>query len=47
MTNKISLVLGLLIVSAIAIDLFFFGTPHMVFLGKRLFELMDWMAFWR
>ncbi|WP_167741249.1 hypothetical protein [Parasedimentitalea maritima] len=47
MTNKISLVLGLMIVSAITIDLFLFGTSHMVFLGKRMLELINWMAFWR
>lgn len=47
MTNKISLVLGLMIVSAITIDLFLFGTNHMVFLGKRMLELINWMAFWR
>ncbi|WP_167740195.1 hypothetical protein [Parasedimentitalea huanghaiensis] len=47
MTNKISLVLGLMIVSATAIDLFLFGTSHMVFLGKRMLELINWLAFWR
>ena len=47
MTNKISIVLGLIIVMAIAIDMILFGTDHMVFLGKRLFELIDLVAFWR
>jgi len=47
MTNKISLVLGLLIIGAIAIDLVLFGTSHLVFLGKRLFEMINWLAFWR
>jgi len=47
MTNRISLVLGLLIAGAITIDLVLYGTSHMVFLGKRLFELINWLAFWR
>lgn len=47
MTNKISLVLGMLIIAAIAIDLVLFGTSHLVFLGKRLFELINWLAIWR
>ena len=47
MTNKVALTLALLILTAIAVDLWLFGTEHMVFLGKRLFELIDWVAFWR
>ncbi|AUQ66416.1 hypothetical protein PhaeoP78_01549 [Phaeobacter inhibens] len=47
MTNKVALILALLILTAIAVDLWLFGTEHMVFLGKRLFELIDWVAFWR
>ena len=47
MTPKIALVLGLIILVAIVIDVMLTGTGHMVFLGKRLFELIDWVAFWR
>lgn len=47
MTHKIALVLGLTILVAIVIDIMLVGTSHMVFLGKRLFELIDWIAFWR
>jgi len=47
MTHKIALVLGLIIVVAIVTDVMLTGTGHMVFLGKRLFELIDWIAFWR
>lgn len=47
MTTRISIVLGLIIIAAIIADIALYGTGHMVFLGKRLFELIDWVAFWR
>lgn len=47
MTNPIALILGLLIAALVALDLMLFGSHHMVFLGKRMFDLIEWMAFWR
>ncbi len=47
MTDRIALGLGLLILVAVGIDLFAFGTEHMIFLGKRIYELIEWLAFWR
>ncbi len=47
MTNPIALILGLLIAALVALDLMLFGSQHMVFLGKRMFDLIEWMAFWR
>ncbi|ATF18214.1 hypothetical protein [Phaeobacter gallaeciensis] len=47
MTNKVALFLALLILTTVAVDLSLYGSEHMVFLGKRLFELIDWIAFWR
>lgn len=47
MTNKTALVLALVIVGVIAVDMWYYGTEHIVFLGKKLFELIEWMAFWR
>ncbi|MBJ6370263.1 hypothetical protein [Sedimentitalea arenosa] len=47
MTNSIALVLGLLILAALGMDLLLHGTEHLVFLGKKLFDLIDWVAFWR
>jgi hypothetical protein len=47
MTNRIALVLGLLIVSALAVDLYLVGPQHVIFLSKKLFELTEWLAFWR
>jgi len=47
MTDRIALWLGLFIVAAIVADLFFFGSDHLVFLGKKTYELIEWLAFWR
>lgn len=47
MTNRIALVLGLLITAMIVLDLAVFGSQHMVFLGKKFVELIEWIAFWR
>jgi len=47
MTNRIALGLGLLIIGFLILDLVVFGSEHMVFLGKKLADLIEWMAFWR
>ena len=47
MTNRIAFVLGLILIIAIVLDVMLFGTEHLIFLGKKLFELMEWIAFWR
>lgn len=47
MTTKISIVLGLFIAASVVLDITVYGTGHMVFLGKRFFELINWVAFWR
>lgn len=46
MTNRIAIVLGLILLGAATLDFFFFGFEHLVFLGKKLIDLIDWMAFW-
>lgn len=47
MTNRIALVLGCLIICLVLLDALLFGTEHLVFLGKKLFELIEWLSFWR
>ena len=47
MTNTLALILGTLILGAIFIDVTFNGTGHLIFLGKKLIELLEWLAFWR
>ncbi|MDK3016420.1 hypothetical protein [Pseudodonghicola flavimaris] len=47
MTDKIALVLGLIIVAALVVDISVFGTVHLVFLAKKFADMLEWMAFWR
>ena len=47
MTNRIAFVLGLLIIGAIVVDYVYYGTEHIVFLAKKITELIEWLAFWR
>lgn len=47
MTNRIAIFLGLFLIAAIAVDVAVFGNQHMIFLGKKLFALIHWLAFWR
>ena len=47
MSNTVAVVLGLFIVRLITGDVVFFDSANLVFLGKKMFELIEWMAFWR
>lgn len=47
MTNPLALILGVLLLLALIVDVSLYSTEHVVFLGKKLFELIEWMAFWR
>ncbi|MEM6306240.1 MAG: hypothetical protein AAF744_16100 [Pseudomonadota bacterium] len=47
MTNRIALFLGFFLILAVAADVMLFGTEHLIFLGKKLLELIEWLAFWR
>jgi len=47
MTNRIAIMLGLALLIALAVDYWLYDTEHLVFLAKKFFALLDWMAFWR
>ena len=47
MTNRLALILGAIVLSALIIDMMFFGMDHLIFLSKKLMELIEWIAFWR
>lgn len=47
MTNSIALVLALLIIAILLVDVSIYGSEHLIFLGKRLYEFIEWIAFWR
>lgn len=46
MTNAIAIALGLLVVLSVGVDYVFFDAEHLLFLGKKFFALLNWMAFW-
>jgi len=47
MTTKIAIGLVLVLIATFAIDAFAFGGTLPLFLGKKLFVFIDWLAFWR
>ncbi len=47
MTNRIAAWLAALLILAIALDVTLFDSRHLLFLGRKVFILLDWMAFWR
>ncbi|WP_299730971.1 hypothetical protein [uncultured Tateyamaria sp.] len=47
MTNRGAVILALLILVAIGVDVVIYGSEHLVFLGKKFTDMLEWMAFWR
>ena len=47
MTNSLALGLGAIIFAALALDYTLFDWSNTVFLGRKLIELIEWLAFWR
>ncbi|MEO0999296.1 MAG: hypothetical protein AAFW69_01630 [Pseudomonadota bacterium] len=47
MTNSFALVFGLLILAVLAADIFYYQWDILVFLGRKLLDLSEWLAFWR
>jgi len=47
MTNRVAIPMGLLIIGAILIDVMLFDAQSLIFLSKKMYDLMEWMAFWR
>ena len=47
MTNRIALVLAFVILGALAIDYFIYANEYLLFLAKKMADLIEWLAFWR
>lgn len=47
MTDRIALWLFVLIVLGLALDYYIQGMAGIIFLGGKLSQLIEWMAFWR
>lgn len=47
MTNRLALIFGGLILALLALDMVLLGASNTVFLGKKMLDVIHWMAFWR
>ena len=47
MTNQIAITLGAIILIGLGLDWFFGDWAATLFLGRKLADLIEWMAFWR
>jgi hypothetical protein len=47
MTNRIAFVLGLIIVALIVADINLNDGTYLIFLIKKFWDLIEYMAFWR
>ncbi|WP_171174254.1 MULTISPECIES: hypothetical protein [unclassified Ruegeria] len=47
MTNLIAIWLGILLLGGAMLDMTLYGGDHLLFLAKKLYEFLDWLAFWR
>ncbi|WP_371224522.1 hypothetical protein [Roseovarius sp. 2305UL8-3] len=47
MTNTLAIGLAALILLALGLDYMLFEWGNTVFLGRKLIELIEWLAFWR
>ena len=47
MTNQLAIILGLFIVTALGLDYVFADWAYTLFLGRKLNDLIEYLAFWR
>lgn len=47
MTNRLAIILGLLIIGGIVADLMLNDGVALLFLAKKFAEFLEWIAFWR
>jgi hypothetical protein len=47
MTNPIAIVLGLILIGLIVGDVMVYDAANLLFLAKKLADLIEWIAFWR
>jgi len=47
MTNKLALIIGILVVALFVTDDILYDRASTIFLLRKLAALIEWMAFWR
>jgi hypothetical protein len=47
LTDRLALILGILLAAAIAADLAVTGGATLLYLARKFLALLDWVTFWR
>lgn len=47
MTNKLAVILGLMILAGVALDSTLNASQGSLFLARKFADLLEWVAFWR
>lgn len=47
MTNQLAIILGLIILVALGLDYYYADWANTIFLGRKLNDLIEYLAFWR
>jgi hypothetical protein len=47
MTNRLAIILGLVLIGGAVADYVLADARALLFLARKLFVLLDWLAFWR
>ena len=47
MTNRIAIILGLMIVAGLLFDKVYYDSAGTIFLGRKLIDFIEYLAFWR
>ena len=47
MTNQIAIILGLLVLGLLGLDFFLYDGAALVYLLKKLADMIEYLAFWR
>lgn len=47
MSNRIAILLGIVIVVFVVTDFILFSGDAIVFLARKFMDLIEWIAFWR
>lgn len=47
MTNTLALILAFAVIGAVATDVVVYDSENLLFLGKKMMELIEYLAFWR
>ncbi|MCT4559411.1 MAG: hypothetical protein N4A61_15280 [Pelagimonas sp.] len=47
MTNRLAIILGAIIIAALVFDAIVFGWSNALFLARKFYWMLEYLAFWR